>query len=153
VNFHRFAVLICFSMFFLGCASLSKEQYVVCPYDTVWEAALTTMMKERPITVKDKAKGLIETGWVEGEGPERRFGLFRRAAWDNKERSSMTLTVKRLNEVTEISLTERRERWHLRGGATSQATRWWPIEPSEEAMADAINRINRKLKDEGCSLS
>ncbi|MER3424414.1 MAG: hypothetical protein C4293_15545, partial [Nitrospiraceae bacterium] len=77
MNFHRFAVLICFSMFFLGCASLSKEQYVVCPYDTVWEAALTTMMKERPITVKDKAKGLIETGWVEGEGPERRFGLFR----------------------------------------------------------------------------
>lgn len=149
---YYFAALTCISALLIGCASLSKEQYVVCPYDTVWQASLDTM-KEFPVRVKDKEKGLIETAWIEMEAPERRFGLFRRAAFDNRERSSMTLTVKRLNEVTEISLTERRERWHLKGGVTSQATRWWPIEPSEEVMAEVINRINAKLKDQGCSLS
>lgn len=145
----RLAVLSCIPALIAGCVSFSKEQYLVCPYDTVWEAALDTM-KERPIKVKDKEKGLIETGWTEFEGVERPFGIFQRNVFGNRERARMLLTVKKLNEVTEISVTENRERWHLKGGATSGAMRWWPIESSEEAMAGVMNRINSKLKDKGC---
>lgn len=145
----RLAVLSCIPALIAGCVSLSKEQYLVCPYDTVWEAALDTM-KERPIKVKDKEKGLIETGWTEFEGAERPFGIFQRNVFGNRERARMLLTVKKLNEVTEISLIENRERWHLKGGVTSGAMRWWPIEPSEEAMDGVMNRINSKLKDKGC---
>jgi hypothetical protein len=50
-------------------------------------------------------------------------------------------------------LIENRERWHLKGGVTSQATRWWPIKPSEEALAAVMARLNTKLKDQGCSPS
>jgi hypothetical protein len=147
----RFALLGCLCAL-SGCAALSKEQYLVCPYDAVWEAALDTM-KDRPISVKDKETGVIETRWVEMVAPERRFGAFQRDAFDNKDRARMVVTVKRLDDVTEISVTENRERWHLRGGAASSATRWWPIEPSQEAMAGTLNRINAKVKEQGCSPS
>ena len=154
MRFHVRLTMLCCVLFCTGCASLkdSKDQYLVCPYDAVWNAAVDTM-KAFPVKVKDKEKGVIETGWTEMEAAERRFGFFRRAAFDNKERARMVLTVKRLDDVTELSLTENRERWHLRGGVTSQATRWWPVEPSEEAMKAVVNLINTKLKDRGCSLS
>lgn len=152
MKFLQFAVLFPSAVFMLGCASLSREQRVVCPYDTVWNATADTM-KEFPARVKDKEAGVIETGWTEMEGPGRRFGVFQRAAFDNKERARMIVIVKRQNEDTEISVTENREQWHMRGGVSSQATRWWPIEPSEEAMTAVMNRINTKLKAQGCSVS
>jgi hypothetical protein len=152
MRFLQFAILFSPAVFMLGCASLSREQHVVCPYDTVWNATLDTM-KEFPVRVKDKEDGLIETGWTEMEGPGRQFGIFRRAAFDNKERARMIVTVKRFNEETEISVTENREQWHKRGGVSSQATRWWPVEPSEEAMTAVMNRINAKMKAQGCSVS
>lgn len=135
-----------------GCATMSgvKEQYLVCPYDTVWETALETM-KDRPITVRDKAKGLIETDWVETEVAQRHFGMFNREGIGGVERARMTLMVKRVDDVTAVSLAENRESWHRRGGVTQQATKWWPIEPSEEAMATVLNRLNTKLKERGCN--
>ena len=134
-----------------GCASLSgtQDRYLVCPYDTVWETALETM-KIHPITVQDKTKGLIETDWMELEGKERSYGMFGREGFGNRERARMTLLVKRLDDVTSVSLAENREAWHRRGGATQQATKWWAIEPSEEAMASVLNRLNAKLKERGC---
>ena len=134
-----------------GCASLSgtQDRYLVCPYDTVWETALETM-KDRPITVQDKAKGVIETGWVEMEAKARPYGIFERDAFDIRERARMILLVKQMNDVTSISLSENRELWHRRGGVTQQATKWWAIEPSEEAMTDVLNRLNAKLKERGC---
>ncbi|WP_447977666.1 hypothetical protein [Candidatus Nitrospira bockiana] len=141
---------IILSVMLTGCAGLSKEQYVVCPYDMVWQAALDTM-KDRPLAVKDKERGVIESGWTEMAAPERGFGVFRRNAFDDKERARMIVTLKRLNDVTEVNVTENRERWHLKGGVSSGATRWWPIEPSEQAMASVMGRINSKLKDQGCS--
>jgi hypothetical protein len=136
----------------LGCASLSKEQHVLCPYDTVWNAAMETM-KDFPVKVKDKESGVIETSWTEMEGPDRRFGVFRRAAFDNKQRSRMIVTVTRREPGTEVNVTENREQWHVRGGVTSQATKWSSVEPSEEAMTAVMNRINTKLKNQGCSTS
>ena len=133
-----------------GCTSLPKDHYFVCPYDTVWEAAVDTMT-DQPITIKNKDKGLIETGWTEMAAKERSFGVFARDAFDNKERARMSVSLKPLNDVTEVSVIEMRQRWHLRGGVTQQATKWWPIEPSEEAMTAVMDRINLKLKDRGCS--
>jgi hypothetical protein len=137
-----------------GCASLSgsNDQFFVCSYDVVWDAALESV-KDRPIQVKDKDKGLIETGWVEMEGTERSYGIFNREGFGNRERARMTVAVKGLNDVTSVSVLENRQRWHLKGGVTQQATKWWPIDPSEEAEAAVVNRLNRKLKESGCVAS
>ena len=152
MRFLQLAVLFSSAVFMLGCASLSKEQRVVCPYDTVWNAALDTM-KEFPVRVKDKESGVIETGWTEMEGPGRKFGVFQRTTFDNKERARLIVTVKQVNNATDVNITEIREQWHKRGGVTSQAMRWWPVEPSQEAMTAVMNRINAKLKAQGCSVS
>jgi hypothetical protein len=137
-----------------GCASLSgsNDQFFVCSYDVVWDAALASM-KDRSIQVQDKDKGLIETGWIEMEGAERSYGVFEREGFGNRERARMTVAVKRLNDVTSVSVLESRQRWHLKGGVTQQANRWWPIDPSDEAEAAVVNRLNNKLKEKGCSTS
>lgn len=146
------AILVTLTVWGVGCAALTgvKSEYLVCSYDTVWDAALETM-RERPITVQDKGTGVIETAWTETAVTGRPYGIFGRQGLDNKERARMVLTVKRVNEVTQVSLSENRERWHLRGGATSQAYRWWTIEPSEEAIGSVLYRLRTKLKERGCS--
>ena len=153
----RPAVILWFCSLLVACALFPKDQhdqYVVCPYDTVWDAASDTM-KAYPVKLKDKESGVIETGWTEMEGEERGYGIFQRTStgFGNKERARMVLTLKRLNEVTEVIVSENRERWHLKGGVTSQATKWWPVDPSEEAMAAVMARINTKIKDQGCTPS
>jgi hypothetical protein len=137
-----------------ACASLSgsNDQFFVCSYDLVWDAALESV-KDRPIQLKDKDKGLIETGWVEMEGQEHSFGIFNREGFGNRERARMTVAVKRLNDVTSVSVLENRQRWHLKGGVTQQATKWWPVDPSEEAEAAIVSRLNRKLAEKGCVAS
>jgi hypothetical protein len=137
-----------------GCASLSgsHDQFFVCSYDVVWDAALESV-KDRPIQAKDKDKGLIETGWVEMEGQERPYGMFNREGFGNRERARMTVAVKRLNDVTSVSVLENRQRWHLKGGISQESTKWWPIDPSEEAEATVANRLTNKLKEKGCVAS
>jgi uncharacterized lipoprotein len=134
-----------------GCASLSgaQDRYLVCPYETVWDVAAETM-KGRPVKVQDKSQGVIETDWMEQEGAPREYGIFAREGFGSKERVRMTLLIKQINDVTSISLSENREIWHRKGGATQQATKWWPVEPSEESMATVLNRMNAKLKERGC---
>ena len=136
----------------VGCASLAgvQERYLVCPYDTVWEAAVDTL-KDRPILVKNKANGMIETDWMEMEATPRPYGIFAREGFGNRERARLELTVKQLKDVTSISLSETRQVWHLKGGVTQQATKWWPVDPSEKAMAAVLNRLSDKLKERGCS--
>ncbi|MEW6246268.1 MAG: hypothetical protein AB1555_06095 [Nitrospirota bacterium] len=135
-----------------GCATLSggQDQYFVCSYDLVWETALESV-KDRPITVQDKDKGLIETGWVEMKGKDRPYGIFGREGFGNRERARMTLALKKQDDVTAVNVLETRQRWHARGGVTQQATKWWPIEPSVEAMTAALTRLNTKLQEKGCS--
>ena len=142
------------SLAWSGCASLSgsKDQFFVCSYDGVWDAALESV-KDRPIQIQDKDKGLIETGWVEMEGQDRPYGMFNREGFGNRERARMTVAVKRLNDVTSVSVLENRQRWHLKGGISQESTKWWPIDPSEEAEATVGNRLNNKLKEKGCVAS
>lgn len=143
--------LLLISVLLGGCASLSgsKDQFYVCSFDTAWEAALESM-KDRPVNVQDKDKGIIETGWVEMEGKERAYGVFQREGFGNRERSRVTVAVKRLNDVVSVSVLENRQRWHLKGGITQQSTKWWPVDPSEEAEAAVVTRLNGKLKEKGC---
>lgn len=132
-----------------GCASLEKKTYVVCPYDTVWDAA-GDAMKSFHVTVRDKEKGVMETGWSDMASTERGFGIFQRNAFDNKERARMTVTLNRLNNVTKVIVSEERQRWHVRGGVTQQALKWTPVEPSDEAMTAVMNQLNTKLENRGC---
>ncbi|MGQ0666262.1 MAG: hypothetical protein ACT4O4_04435 [Nitrospiraceae bacterium] len=134
-----------------ACAGLSgsRDSYFVCSYDTVWEAATDTM-KGYSITSQDKINGTIETAWIEMEGEKRPYGLFRREGFGNLERARMTVSVKKIDDVSSVSLLEARQRWHARGGATSQAAKWWPVEPSAEVMEEVTGKLNARLKEKGC---
>ena len=135
-----------------GCAALSgsREQYFVCSYDNVWDAALETM-KGQSVATYDKDKGVIETSWLDvPPTSERSYGILEREGFGNNERARITVSVKRMNDVASVSILETRQRWHARGGVTQQALKWWPIEPSEDATDAVVNRLNAKLKERGC---
>ena len=145
--------LVVLALLSVGCAALSgsREQYFVCSYDSVWDAALETM-KGQSVATYDKEKGLIETSWLDVfPTSERSFGIFGREGFGNEERARMTVSVKRMDDVASVSVLETRQRWHARGGVTQQAMKWWPIEPSEDATNDVVIRLNAKLKDKGCA--
>ena len=145
-------VLVILALLSVGCATLSgsREQYFVCSYDIVWDAALETM-RGQSVSTNDKEKGTIETNWQDvPPTSERSFGIFGREGFGNNERARITLSVKRMNDVAAVSVLETRQRWHSRGGVTQQALKWWAIEPSEEVMDSVVDRLNAKLKVKGC---
>jgi len=147
--------LVILALLSVGCAALSgsREQYFVCSYDIVWDATLESM-KGQSIASYDKETGVIETSWLEVEPvSEQSYGIFQREGFGNKERARMTASVKRMDDVASVSVLETRERWHARGGVTQQALKWWPIEPSEDAIDAAVNRLTAKLKAKGCALA
>jgi hypothetical protein len=87
------------------------------------------------------------------EGKKRPYGIFAREGFGNRERARMTVVVKRLDDVTSISVLETRQRWHARGGAASQAAKWWPVDPSDEVMEEVTGKLNARLKENGCEAS
>lgn len=133
-----------------ACASTSgmQERFAVCTYDHAWEAALAAV-KDRPVDTKNKDAGFIETGWLEVPMPGQGFGVLQRDLSDGKDRSRISLTVKRLDDVTKISFIEVRERWVFRGG--SRLFGWAPTDPSKEVLDDIQRRLDGKLKEHGCS--
>jgi hypothetical protein len=133
-----------------ACVSTSgmEERFAVCSYDHAWEAALLAV-KDRAIETKDKDGGKIVTGWLEIPMPGRTFGALQRELADSKDRSRITLVVKRLDDVTRISFIEERQQWVFRGG--SRMFGWASADPSEEVMDDIQNRLDKKLKEHGCS--
>lgn len=135
-----------------ACASLGgvNERYAVCSYSDAWDAALDAV-KDRAVSVKDKDRGLIETGWLEIPMPGRTFGALQRELGDSKDRSRLTLTVKRLDDVTKVSFIEERQRWAFRGG--SRLFGWADTDPSADVMNDVHSRLDAKLKEHGCTLS
>ena len=144
--------IVALAFLVVGCAVLSgsREQYFVCSYDMAWDTALETM-KGQSVSISDKEKGLIETSWQDvPPASERSFGIFGREGFGNKERARMTLSVKRMNDVASVSILEIRQRWHARGGVTQQATKWWPIDPSDDATNEVVDRLNAKLQEKGC---
>ena len=143
--------LLIMAVVLTACASMSgmQQRFAVCSYDHAWEAALEAV-KDRAINTKDKDAGLIVTGWLEIPMPGRTFGALQRDLGDSKDRSRITLTVKRLDDVTKISFVEERQRWTFRGG--SRGFGWASTDPSEEVRHDVQSRLDSKLKEHGCSL-
>ena len=135
-----------------ACAAISgmQKRFTVCNYDNSWQAALDAV-KDRSISTKDKAAGLIVTTWLEVPMPGRSFGAFQRELADSRDRSRIVLTVKQLDDVAKISFVEQRESWGFRGG--SRLFGWAPTDPSEEVMHDVQQRLDAKLKEQGCSLT
>ena len=135
-----------------ACASLSgmQERYAVCAYDHVWEAALDSV-KDRPVTVKNKQEGVIETDWTEIYMPGRTFGAMQRELRDSKDRSRVFLTIKQLQDVTKVTFAEERQRWAFRGG--SRLFGWAPTDPSQDVLLALRTRLDAKLKEFGCRLS
>ena len=135
-----------------ACASTNgiQQRFSVCSYDFAWEAALAAV-KDRPVTTTNKDTGIIETGWLEIPMPGRNFGALQRDLAEGKDRSRITLTVKRLEDVTKISFVEVREQWMFRGG--SRLFGWAPTDPSVEVLSDIQRRLNGKLKERGCLLT
>jgi len=134
-----------------ACAAMGgmQERFAVCSYDLAWEAALDAV-KDRAIARQDKTAGVIDTAWLEIPMPGRTFGAFQRDMGDSRDRSRISLTVKRLDDVTKIGFIEERQRWAFRGG--SRLFGWTDTEPSPEVMTDVQNRLNTKLKEHGCSV-
>jgi len=135
-----------------ACASTGgmEQRFAVCSYDHAWEAALGAV-RDRAITRNDKDGGIIETAWLEIPVPGRTFGALQRDLGDSKDRSRITLTVTRLDDVTKISFVEMRQRWVFRGG--SRLFGWASTDPSEDVMHDVQSRLDAKLKEHGCSLT
>lgn len=140
-----------------GCASIpspfgdsTKERFVVCAYDPVWESAVETM-KNYPVTKSEKYDGVIETAWVEQPAQGQPYGLFGREGMPSKERSRMTMTVSRLDDVTKVSLVENRQFWGFTGGA--RLYQWRQVPPSEEAMKTVMHTLETKLKEHGCPVN
>ncbi len=135
-----------------GCALMSgmQERSALCSYDDAWDAAVDTV-KDRSTDRKDKEAGLIVTHWLEIPMPGRTYGIFGRNIADSRDRSRLTLEVKRRDEVAKISFIEERQSWAFRGGA--RLFGWTPTDPSEEVMRDVRNRIDANLKEHGCTIS
>jgi hypothetical protein len=127
-----------------------QQLFAVCSYDHAWEAALEAV-NDRATTTKEKDTGQIVTGWLEIPMPGQTFGALQRDLPDSKDRSRITLTVKRLDDVTKISFVEERQRWAFRGG--SRLFGWASTDPSEEVIRDVQRRLDGKLKEHGCSLT
>ena len=147
----RLSLLIMTSLL-TACASMSdmQQRFAVCSYDHAWEAALEAV-KDRAIDTKDKDAGLIVTGWLEIPRPGRTFGALQRDLANSKDRSRITLTVKRLDDVAKVSFVEERQRWAFRGG--SRLFGWASTDPSDDVMRDVQSRLDAKLKEHGCSLT
>ena len=135
-----------------ACGSIGgiHDRYAVCSYENAWEAALDAV-KDRSVATKDREAGLIVTGWLEIPMPGRTFGVLQRELADSKDRSRITLNVKRLDDVAKISFAEERQRWAFRGG--SRLFGWADTDPSTEVINDVRTRLDSKLKEHGCSLA
>ena len=127
-----------------------QHRFAVCSYDQSWDAAMDAV-KDRSTVTNDKETGLIVTEWLEIPMPGRTYGVFRRAVEDSRDRSRLTLRVKRMDDVTRISFVEERQSWVFRGG--SRLFGWAPTDPSEEVMRDVQKRIDSKLQEHGCAVT
>lgn len=151
--FRYFAFITISAFSFTACSTLSgmQKHTTVCDYDQAWESALE-VVKDRSVSKMDKDAGLIATDWLEIPMAGRAYGIFRRDMAENsKDRSRVTLRIKRLDDRIQIGFIEERQMWTFRGG--SRLFGWAPTDPSAEVMRDLETRLNLKLEERGCSLT
>lgn len=136
-----------------GCALLTsgmQQRTTTCSYDQAWDAAIDAV-RDRSTDTNDKEAGLIVTHWLEIPMPGRKYGAFRREIADSKDRSRLTLRVKRADDTIQVFFIEERQSWVMRGG--SRLFGWAPTDPSLEVMKDVQNRLDAKLQEHGCSVT
>jgi hypothetical protein len=68
-----------------------------------------------------------------------------------KDRTKVSVTLRKMDDVTKVSLGEMRERWKFRGG--SRLYGWDPADPSDEDIARLMHQLTKKLKERGCTLA
>ncbi len=136
-----------------GCALMTsgmQQRATTCSYDQAWDAAIDAV-KDRSADTSDKEAGLIVTHWLEIPMPGRKYGAFRREISDSRDRSRLTLRVKRTDDTTQIFFIEERHSWVMRGG--SRLFGWAPTDPSLEVIRDIQDRLDTKLQERGCSVT
>ena len=134
-----------------GCALMTsgmQQRATTCSYDQAWDAAIDAV-KDRSADTTDKEAGVIVTHWLEIPMPGRKYGAFRREIPDSKDRSRLTLRVKRVDDKTRVFFLEERQSWVMRGG--SRLFGWAPTDPTVEVMRDIQDRLDAKLQEQGCS--
>lgn len=134
-----------------GCALMTsgmQQRSTTCSYEQAWDAAID-VVKDRSVDTTDKDAGVIVTHWLEIPMPGRKYGAFRREIPDSKDRSRLTLRVKRADNATTVFFIEERQSWVMRGG--SRLFGWAPTDPSLEVMRDIQNRLDAKFQEQGCS--
>lgn len=144
-----------FSFLFLlaNCVSLNPatqgiDTYLACPYQTVWERALT-VLGDYPLASLNQQAGRIETDWREQPATGRPYGLFGREGLENKERSQLTVTITPVDDgEVRLQIAERRQHWGFRGGAHIYG--WEPIPPSQEHLQQILERFKHTLEKQGC---
>lgn len=114
-----------------------------CSFDQVWDTAIASFEGAR-LESADKAKGVVESAWIEVEGRSRAGALQREV---NKERIKYVVQVKHEGAGASATVQQLREAWSPMGVLMRQ-WRAIPADASEEkAFADAIAR---RLKEKGC---
>ncbi len=83
--------------------------------------------------------------------PGRTYGALQREIVDSRDRSRLIVTLKRVKDVTKVSLAEERQRYGWRGG--SRMFGWIPTDPSDEMIRSVLMKLEVKLKEHGCSLT
>jgi hypothetical protein len=114
-----------------------------CSFDQVWDTAIVSLEGLR-LESAEKAKGVLETAWVEVEGTTR-AGAFQREV--TRERVKYVVEVKRDGAGAGATVLQRREEWSPMG-VLSRQWRAVPGNPTEEEAV--VAEMARRLKEKGC---
>jgi hypothetical protein len=128
-----------------GCASVAGKAVAAsaCSFNQAWDVAIASL-EGIPLRSADKARGVLETDWVEVAGSTR-AGILQREI--NKERFKYVVEVKPAGTGAGATVLQLREEWSPMG-ARMRLWRRMPPNPSEEAAMAAD--ISRRLQDKGC---
>lgn len=114
-----------------------------CSFDQVWDTAIVSLEGFR-LQSADKAKGVLETDWVEVESATR-AGILQRDV--NKERLKYVVEVKRDATGAIATVLQRREEWSPMGNRMRQ----WRAMPGNSSEEKAVvAEMARRLKEKGC---
>lgn len=128
-----------------GCVALmgGATASSTCSYDEVWDTAIVSLGGIR-LDSADKAKGALETTWVEGQATTR-AGILQREI--NRERVKYLVEVSREGTGARVTILQRREAWSPMGNRMRQ-WRAIPGNPAEEQAVAA--EMTKRLKEKGC---
>jgi hypothetical protein len=114
-----------------------------CSFDQVWDTAIASLEGTR-LQSADKARGRVETAWLEVESATR-AGIFQRDV--NKERVKYLITVTPQQGGATATVQQLREAWSPMGARMRQ---WRAIPANQSEEADLTAKISSRLSEKGC---